>query len=358
MRHGQLFSKCAIAQKVRKEIDHMGVAWFDETVDQRGRLRPPYTALQRRAGWNPLRPPATILQRWRGRPFGDDTPIIPVPVVLDDTEYRTILRPGLAQRARALQRLFADLILGRRRILDAGLGLTADLVEEIFTAEGWSTADLRARWRSRDRAAIRFVHGPDLVRGPTGRWTVLEDNTGCVGGSADSFVVAELYRTATGLSGCASCRPDADLAVAVRGWLDRLHRDESGQTVAVLGCDSGGPGSLRLDENDRRRQILDTLGIPVVDRGQLDGLLARAAGASTAVVNFSVDGSWTEVFARPGVAMLNAPGTGALGNKALLPHLDDVIRFYLRQEPILATPATRRLTDRVLPADPDKWAVT
>ena len=55
--------------------------------------------------------------------------------------------------------------------------------------------------------------------------------------------------------------------------------------------------------------------------------------------------------------MLNAPGTGVLGNKALLPYIDDVIRFFTGQDPILPTPSTRLLRDGLLPADKENWVV-
>jgi uncharacterized circularly permuted ATP-grasp superfamily protein len=343
-------------EKTRKEREGVRGPWFNEAFDEDGTLRPSYAALRRRTGWDPLHPTAAVAEQLRDQPLEDDTRILPVPVVIDDTEYQTVIQAGVAQRARALQRLFADLVLGSGEILAAGIGLGEDLLSAILAVEGTSLERLRHLWTGHLRDGVRFVYGPDLVRDPDGRWTVLEDNVGCVGGAADCFFVADRYRTATGLDGCPACRPQPDLAVAVRRWLRRLAAGRQG-AVAVLGCDTGdGPWAMRLHENARRRLILDMLGIPVIDPGRLRRQ-STADGHHVTVVNFDVDGSWSDLFNLPGAALFNAPGTGVLGNKALMPFIDDVIRFYTRQEPILRTPPTRLLTDGVLPVDTNNWVV-
>ncbi|GGW85930.1 circularly permuted type 2 ATP-grasp protein [Streptomyces galilaeus] len=333
--------------------------WFDEAFDQYGALRPQYDALRRRAGWDPLLPTTALAQLLHEMPLGDDTRIFPIPVVIDDAEYRAVVQAGLVQRARALQQLFTDLALGPQKILTAGIGLDRAVLDEILAVEGTSLEGLRKLWRGRTREEVRFVYGPDLVRDPEGRWTVLEDNVGCVAGSADSFFVADRYRSATQLPGCSICQGPPDLAIAITRWLHRLGSDLGDRVAAVLGCDAAGesPWALRLHENARRRMILDTLGIPVIERGQLLGRQVAWGGRSGVLVNFSVDQSWSDVFCIPGIKMLNAPGTGVLGNKAFLPYIDDAIRFYACEEPILPTPPTHLLTEGVLPDDKENWVI-
>jgi uncharacterized circularly permuted ATP-grasp superfamily protein len=342
----------------RKEPEQVRGPWFDEVFNEDGTLRRPYAALRRCARRDPLRPAAALAEQLRDRPFDDDTRIFPVPVVIDDTEYRTVVQAGVAQRALALQQLFADLVLGEQQVLTAGVGLDRGLLDEILAAAGTSLARLRGLWQAHGRDAIRFVYGPDLIRDPGGRWVVLEDNLGCVGGSADAFFVADRYRSASGLPGCPACQCQPDLAIAIRRWLHLLGRDPDDRVAALLGCETtgGDPWALRLEENARRRLILDELAIRVIDPVQL-GSQETTGGHPTALINFDVDESWSEVFGRPGVAMFNAPGTGVLGAKALLPYVDDLIRFYMRGEPILRTPPTRLLSDGVLPADQENWVV-
>ncbi len=48
-----------------------------------------------------------------------------------------------------------------------------------------------------------------------------------------------------------------------------------------------------------------------------------------------------------------APGVEVLGNKALLPYLDDIVTFYSREQPILRT-ATTALCES-MPGDPSGW---
>lgn len=306
---------------------------YDETFDGDGRLRPAYAALGRRLGRDPLRPPPDVVERLRDRPLGDDARVLPVPLALDDAEYRSVIQPGVAQRARALQAFFAEAVLG------GGGGLDPPLLAEILASEGTSPDALRRPWRGRAAGDVRFVYGPDLARGPDGRWMVLEDNVGCVGGAADSFFMLDAYARACGLP---PCRPDLVAAL-------RLAAGES--VVAVPGCDlaADDPWAPRLRESERRRRLVEGAGIPVVDGSELD-----AMPAVRLVANFHALPD--AVFAR-GLGLLNAPGTGVLGSKALLPHVPDMIRRHLGEEPLLGTPPTRALRDGTLPADAERWVV-
>jgi uncharacterized circularly permuted ATP-grasp superfamily protein len=52
------------------------------------------------------------------------------------------------------------------------------------------------------------------------------------------------------------------------------------------------------------------------------------------------------LFARESIAMVNGPGLGIVASKALLPFSSDLIRHYLDEEPLLASPPTE-LIDRL-----------
>lgn len=336
----------------------MRAAWFDEAFDAAGQLRRPYASLRRRLGWNPLQPTSEMADRLRARPLADDTRIFPVPIVLDDDEYRLMIAAGVAQRARALRELFRDVILGSHRILGAGTGLTDDHLDLVAAAEGTTVARLRRLWEGRRSEDIRFVYGPDLVRDADGHWVVIEDNVGCVGGSADAHFVANAYRLAANLDGCAGGSSSADLLRATQRWLRQLGRTPS-SAVAVLGCEgSDSPFGLRIDENARRRRILADGGVPVLGRTELEqqvGSRESTVGGVT-VLNFDTDDTWVDLLRSPGVTLLNVPGTGVLGNKALLPYVEDIIGYYTGEEPILRTPHTVLLEDRQLPKGPE-WVI-
>jgi hypothetical protein len=87
----------------------------NEIFDEHGHLRPGYAALHSSSPWDPLRPPAFIADQLCNRPLGDDTRILPVPWVIDDAEYVSVIKQGIAQRASALQMFFADMVLGEQR---------------------------------------------------------------------------------------------------------------------------------------------------------------------------------------------------------------------------------------------------
>ena len=76
---------------------------------------------------------------------------------------------------------FADVFLGEGRYLHSGTELTESLLDDILASIGTSLTQLRQWWIGHDPETVRFVYAPDLVREPSGRWVVIEDNIGCVG---------------------------------------------------------------------------------------------------------------------------------------------------------------------------------
>jgi len=328
---------------------------YDEAFKLDGALRHPYVELRRRLGTDPLRPAAATWQRLRDRPWGDDARVLPIPWALDGAEYASVVQAGTSQRARALQLFFADLVLGPQRFLE-GASLTRERLQLILTSEGTSLAHLRSLWSGHAAEEVRFVYGPDLVRGPDGHWLLLEDNVGCVGGSADGHAVWSLYLDAAGAR--RRCVPPAepDLRVALRTWLDRLGLScGDGGVVGLLGCEASGLRCVLIHENARRRRILEQAGVGVADPGQLRRLLSD--GGLRAILNFHILPELIDEAFHRRIALFNAPGTGILGNKALLPHVGEMIRFFLGEEPVIATPPTHVCQDGTLPPQPGDWVV-
>jgi len=340
---------------------------YDEVFDDRGRLRPSYTALGRRAPWDPLRPPPSVVAQLRDRPLGDDTRILPVPWAIDAAEYEAVIQRGTAQRARALQLFFADVVLGEQSFLKGNTSLTPELFAAILASEGTELETLRQYWGSHERERICFVYGPDLARDPRGRWTVLEDNIGCVGGTADGYFVVEAYARAVGLEMVRSSLHESDLSIALNQWIKRHALPNADGMVALFGCEADAPDAagLWLAEHVRRRRILEAIGVDVRTGTQVLQLWQPQSGGRppTAVANFDVDSEAARTalfdngFRQRKLPLLNAPGTGLLGNKALLAFVEDMIRFYCAEEPILETPQLRILRDGVLPDEPTAWVV-
>jgi hypothetical protein len=330
---------------------------YDEVFALDGVRRPPYAELQRRLGRDPLRPGAAAWRRLRDHPLRDDARLLPVPWVLDAGEYEAVVQAGIAQRARALQLFFADLVLGPQRFL-AERFLTRTRLETILRSEGTSLARLRALWRGHAREEIRFVYGPDLMRGPDGQWLLLEDNVGCVGGAADGHFAWSLYLAATEAHGVrAPSSVEPDLQVALRTWLGRLGMGAGDPgVVALQECEADGDAlhSVLIRENERRRLILEQAGVSVVEPHRPLRLGGRRPRA---ILNFHSLSELIEEAFHDGTALFNAPGTGILGNKELLPHVGEMIRFFQGEEPIIGTPLTNVCLNGALPPPTGDWVV-
>lgn len=338
---------------------------YDEVCDDHGQRRPAYQRLESRLGWDPINPPDSVLQRLSGRPLGDDHSVLPVPLVLGDEDHRT-LADGVAQRARALQMFFADTFLGEQGYLSSGeTSLTVALFDEMLAAVGTSVDYFRTWWRGHQPTEIRFVYGPDIVRDETGRWVVLEDNVGCVGGCADAHYVTKAYAQLT----CPALpQSPPDLSRIVKEWLHTLGLapDEPGVVALVTDGDSLGEYlPRRFHEDDRRAALLRDIGVAVLSDARFAETCRAATGTGKpkAIVNLGVFSatSWElfrdVAFGQHHVPTLNAPGTIVLGHKALLAYLDEMIAFYLGEEPILGTPQTLLLRTGELPRDLDKWVL-
>ena len=340
---------------------------FNEAVDQSGGRRAPYCALAKQFGWDPLRPPEEALPILAHPNLSDGTRLLPIPVVLDKLEHREQIQRGIAQRARALQHFFADVILGEGLFLSAGFGLQESLLDDIMLSEGTSLQELRTWWKGQDRNRISFVYGPDLIRAPSGQWAVLEDNVGCVSGCADSFVALDVYLRALGPRPIAVRR--ADLAVALKIWLDRQQLEVSDAHVLALLTDGDAArwsDGMRQQEDLRREQLVRELGVKIVDSSELEEIADQSEPpfeGIRAIINIGVPSvrTWPTLlsafFHNPQVPMLNAPGTSVLGSKALLPFVDRMVHFYLGESPVLGSPPSVVLNDETLPADPRLWVV-
>jgi uncharacterized circularly permuted ATP-grasp superfamily protein len=339
---------------------------YDEALDDDGRYRPAYEALHRRLGWDPLHPPAAVVERLNGRPLGDDHQVVPAPLALPDGEYRHEIQAGVAQRARALQMFFADVFIGEGQYLRSGTDLTDSLLDDVLASVGTSLKRLRQWWIGHSPETLRFVYAPDLVREPGGRWVVIEDNVGCVGGCADSFFVLQTYRQATGLSREPLSRPD--LSHAINLWLDALDVAPRDPGVVAMLSDGDALAAYlpkRFKEDERRIQLVRQLGVQVINDAEFERICQdrEARARLKAVVNLGVPSRKTwwlahdVAFNQLRVPLLNSPGTLLLGHKAFLPFVGGMISFYCGEEPILQSPPTRLLRDGLLPKDLDNWVL-
>jgi uncharacterized circularly permuted ATP-grasp superfamily protein len=299
-----------------------------------------------------------------GVTFGAEPFVVdPVPRLIDAGEW-DLLERGLGQRARALNGFLHD-AYGERRIVAAGL-----MAQEVITeAEGYEP-DLAGRLPGGVPPAA--IIGFDLVREPHGSFLVLEDNLRTPSGLA-YLLAARSALTASLPAGLPHPRP-VDPAVyellgaTLRAAAPASGRDR-GEPVVVLVSD--GPGNVAAYEHAR---LADGLGIPLVtpqdlalegerltvrlrdgERRQVDVVYRRTdedrirdeRGEITPVAALLLP-AWLS----GRIGLINAFGNGVADDKLVHGNVEDFIRFYLGEEPLVRSVPTLTLEPAELGEDP------
>ncbi len=242
------------------------------------------------------------------------------------------LEAGLLQRVRALEAFLAD-AYGPREAFAAGV-VPADLLD-------------RCPWAEDDVAKLprpeRFISiaGPDVVRAPDGELVVLEDNVRTP--TLMAFALAARRLTTAALPGAPEAVPVED---ALRSLLHGLVAP--GASTVILGRDEGNFAWWEIEELGR------LTGWPVVALEDLavagDRLVVRASGCPVDVLwrrtseerlrddagELNALGALLLEPLRAGtLAVLNAFGTGAADDKRTYPYVEDLVRFFCGEEPLL-----------------------
>ncbi|MDO8213342.1 circularly permuted type 2 ATP-grasp protein [Conexibacter sp. CPCC 206217] len=385
---------------------HGAMDGYDEAYAAPGAPRAPYEQLLGALGevdlsalrmrvWERM---AEIGATFGTQPFGVD----PVPRILAASEWAT-LSAGLSQRVRALNAFVRD-AYGDRRIVAAGV-MPQQVIEQ---ADGYEP-DLRGRLP--DGAVPIGVAGLDVVRDTCGTLLVLEDNlrmpSGFTYAVAAQEVVAESlpiagaarHDLADGVppalaatlrdaapqrrgrsgSGSAAARSAAARSIASGSAPAGSARRGSSSDPCIVLLSEGSSGSTWYEHTTAARW----LGIPAVTLGDLrrhgPDVVATLADGSTRRVDVIYrrsdeerlrgdDGRPTAVaqlllepWLTGRVAVVNAFGTGVADDKLAHAYVEAMIRFYLREEPLLGSVPTLDLSEpdvaaRVL-ADPRSYVV-
>lgn len=323
----------------------LDAGFYDEAFAPTGTPRPPYVAVLDALARQDL---VVLRERVRskaaalGLDFGAGRPIAvdPVPRLLDGDEWDT-LEAGLAQRARALNAFLAD-VYGEQRILAAGV-VPARLLE---TASGYEP-EMRGLIDPEVPAAT--VAGLDLVRDADGELLVLEDNLRMPSGATYALAVREAVAPELGaepapreLGGYAELLGAAIAGAAPAGAA------EPAAAILSDGADSGA--------YYEHRRFSRELGIPIVTPRQLElnrGRLYRRQGRGREQVHVLYRRTDEDRLSRPeggltglGELLLpalrsgrlrcvNAFGTGVADDKLAHAYVEEMVRFYLGEEPRL-----------------------
>lgn len=287
--------------------------------------------------------------RERGVYFGEHGAFVvdPVPRVIPHDEWRALER-GLAQRVAALN-AFLDDVYGDRRAVSAG-AIPARVIESADHFEPWMCGvPVRGR-----RIAVA---GLDVVRDARGRSLVLEDNVRTPSGLTYAEVAREVVG---GLLGAPEGDPFAPAYATLRQALLDAAREGVDDPSTVLLSD--GAGNSAWFEH---RRIADRLGIPLVTWSDLD-IRGGHAFAYVDGRRLRVDviyrrtdedrlrepnGRPTALVALLGpvrkgtLGVANAPGTGVADDKLVHAYVEEMIRLYLGEEPLVRSVPTYDLSE-------------
>jgi uncharacterized circularly permuted ATP-grasp superfamily protein len=329
-------------------------AGYDEGRDTTGSPRPGYAeAFQALAGSDLdglCRCVARGLER-RGVSFGAQPFVVdPVPRLIRAAEWDA-LAAGLAQRARALNRFLLD-AYGERRIVRSGVVSAAS----IDAATGYEPELLG---RLPQRASPAAVIGFDVVRDPAGDFLVLEDNLRTPSGFAYALAAREAlgdalpggfpeprpvdpiaYELLDGVmraAAPAACRGDPSVVVLTDGP-DNVAHYEHAQAARRLDAPLATLADLVRDGDRLRVRLADgsTRSVDVVYRRTNEDRVRDERGDLTRVARALLD-PWLSGH----VGVVNAFGNGLADDKWMHGCVEDCIRFYLDEEPLVRSVPTQ-----------------
>jgi uncharacterized circularly permuted ATP-grasp superfamily protein len=316
---------------------------YDEAYLEDGSPRPHYAELL--AG---LRDPARLAAdvkaelRARGVSFGAASDglfaLDPVPRLLTGDEWSE-LQAGVVQRLRTLDAFVAD-VYGDGRALDAGVVSRAAVERSPHYEPAMRGAPVK-RW-------VSFA-GVDVIRCPDGRFRAIEDQVRMPSGMAYAVAARAALRAVLGVEA-----PDDDLTLAY-GELARALRDAAPPGVdeprVVLLCE--GPSAAAWWEHELLSRELSAPAVTFRDLELRDGgvvawIDGRARGVDVIYQRTDEDrfsGTPLELLLEPcrngRLSVVNAPGAGVADDKLVHAHFDDLVRFFLDEEPLLPSVPSR-----------------
>ena len=269
-----------------------------------------------------------------------------IPRVIPSEDWVTV-EAGLIQRITALNLFIGD-IFHDRRIVEEGV------IPPEFLLTGREKIWNACRYVTPPRNIYCHIAGIDLIRDADGRFMVLEDNLRCPSGV--SYVLENrrvLKQTLPQSFESLNVRP-------VDSYPEQLLK--SLQHIAPPGVDRPNvvvmsPGVYNSAYFEHA-YLAQQMGVPLVTGSDLVVADGRVRSVTTRglkrvdVIYRRVDDDFLdptvfrkdsllgvpglfEVYRRGHLGLANAPGTGIADNKVVYAFVPDMIRFYLKQEPIL-----------------------
>lgn len=271
-------------------------------------------------------------------------PFDPLPRLISHRDWVT-LEKGLLQRLEAIDCFLAD-VYGPQRILNDGVIPR----EDVESSCGW-----RPQMQGVDLPLKRWCHisGLDLIRDADGTWRVLEDNLRCPSGVAyfleNRRVMKRLFPN---LFEGRTVQPIDDYPSHLLRTLQDLAPWNDAPRVVLLT-----PGVFNSAYFEHS-YLAQQMGIPLVEGRDLiceDGrvwMRSTKGRKPVDVIYRRIDDDFLDpdvfrgdsMLGAPGlidvlrqgrVAIANAPGTGIADDKLIYAHVPQMIRYFLKEEPII-----------------------
>ncbi len=268
-------------------------------------------------------------------------PFDPLPRVLTAAEF-AVLEKGLVQRVTALNLFLKDLY-GKKQIIHDGV-VPEDFA---FAGSGYLPA---CEGITPPKGIYSHISGIDLVQGKDGSWFILEDNLRIPSGASYPLIARRL---------CRRCSPETfrhnhvvdnrNYGELLRGVMEHVNTGgihviftpgrynaayfEHSYLAEMSGAVLAETGDLYVEDN------------VVYYRGQ--GAPARVGAIYRRISDEYLDPTTflpESLIGIPGVmgayragnvAIINAPGNGAADDKGIYYFVPKMIRYYLKEEPIL-----------------------
>ncbi len=343
-------------------------AW-NEIYDEKGDVRPQYEGVWGIAQSFSDKKKEKITSKTI-KQFEGDNPLLYVPRVYTEAEFQTISN-GVSQRARALQAFVSDHYSGRRSYLSEGV-IPGPLVDRIIGRNYETHAGLVL-----DGTPLEFWYGPDIIRDSEGNFRVIEDNTGFVGGMGDliasrkfllknvpeygPFIAPghdpkDFYKQlAEDYKGRA--KEFGGIPLLIR-YSDEISPDNEDKRVQKIFADNGIDGIIydpSEPQNVKKKITVKKDGlywgkkkvgylICNIEAADLDPKnkaskerFKKAGGwriKKPLKSEFGIEGFWDLVKSKK-VGITNPIGLEFINDKEFYIYVEDLIRFYLHEEPIL-----------------------
>ena len=279
---------------------------------------------------------------------GDSFRIDAVPRLIDSVEWQA-LQDGIVQRVRALE-LFVRDVYGERRIVDAGI-VPSSAIESANHYEPLlrGVGDQIRVWMT--------VVGLDVVRDSDGSFKVLEDNLRTPSGIAYAVATREILTAQLAPPRGLKVRTLADAFEMLARGLRAAAPPAAGDDPFVILLTDGESNSAFYEHAVIAERLRVALVLPdqlsvrkgrlrawiegrertvdVVYRRTDEDRLTEDDGAATMLAQLLL-----EPIRAGTVACVNAFGTGVADDKLIHAYVEQMVRFYLDQEPLLASVPT------------------